>query len=144
MDNDRLQQKYDDAGRPGAQAFSFAVRRAGLQISDTEAKEFVAKQSSGQIMQGRLRSDGVVPSGARDSSRAQADLIDFRKRIKRINKGHKYVFVVVALYDRRPFTVPMNRRLLTRLFRLGARSSRVTGESPLQKRPSIKATNGHY
>ena len=61
-------------------------------------------------MQGRLRSDGVVPSGGRDSSRAQADLIDFSKRIKRINKGHKYVLVVVDLYDRQLFTVPMRSK----------------------------------
>ena len=87
MDSDRLQGIYDDAGAPGVQAFRFAVRRAGLQISDAEAKAFLAGQSTGQIMQGRLRSDGVVPSGGKDSSRAQADLIDFSKRINRINKG---------------------------------------------------------
>ena len=110
MDNDRLQQIYDDAGTPGVQSFKFQVRRAGLRISDQEAKEFVAKQSQGQVMQGRLRSDGVVPSGGRDSSRAQADLIDFSKRIKRINNGHKYVLVVVDLYDRQLFTVPMRSK----------------------------------
>ena len=38
MDESRLQQIYDDAGRPGAQAFRFAVRRAGLQLSDAEAR----------------------------------------------------------------------------------------------------------
>ncbi len=107
MNNDRLQQIYDDAGAPGVQAFRFAVRRAGLQISETEAKAFVAKQSTGQIKTGHIPSDGVIPSGGKDSSRAQADLIDFSKRIKRINKGHKYVLVVVDLYDRQLFTVPM-------------------------------------
>jgi hypothetical protein len=80
MDSARLQQIYDDAGAPGVQAFRFAARRKGVQISDAEAKAFVAQQSTGQIMQGRLRSDGVVPSGGKDSSRAQADLIDFSKR----------------------------------------------------------------
>ena len=59
MDIDRLQQIYDDAGRPGAQAFRFAARRAGIQISDTEAKAFVAQQSTGQIHQGRIPSDGT-------------------------------------------------------------------------------------
>ena len=95
MESDRLQQIYNDAGRPGVQAFRFAVRRAGLQISRTEAKMFVAQQATGQIMQGRIPSDGVAPSSGEDRSRAHADLIDFSKRIKRINKGHKYVFVVV-------------------------------------------------
>ncbi len=88
MDRARLQEIYDDAGAPGVQAFRFAARRKGVQISDAEAKASVAQQSTGQIMQGRLCSDGVVPSGGKDSSRAQADLIDFSKRIKRINKGH--------------------------------------------------------
>ena len=110
MDSDRLQQIFDNAGAPGVQAFRFAVRRAGMQISDAEAKAFVAGQSTGQIMQGRLRSDGVVPSGGADSSRAQADLIDFSKRIKRINTGHKYVLVVIDLYDRQLFTVPMRSK----------------------------------
>ena len=110
MDSDRLQQIYDDAGRPGAQAFRFAVRRAGLQLNEADARAFVAKQSQGQLFRGRIPSDGVVPSGGKDSSRAQADLIDFSKRIKRINKGHKYVLVVVDLYDRQLFTVPMRSK----------------------------------
>ena len=43
MDESRLQQIYDDAGRPGAQAFRFVVRRAGLQLSDAEARAFVSR-----------------------------------------------------------------------------------------------------
>ena len=57
MDESRLQQIYDDAGRPGAQAFRFAVRRAGLQMSDAEARAFVSRQSAGQVFQGRIPSD---------------------------------------------------------------------------------------
>jgi len=60
MDSARLQQIYDEAGAPGVQAFRFAVRRAGMQISDVEAKAFVARQATGQIFQGRIASDGVV------------------------------------------------------------------------------------
>ena len=107
---ERLQQIYDDAGAPGAAAFRFAVRRAGLQISEAEAKAFVARQSTGQIFQGRIASDGVVPSGGKDSARAQADLVDFSKRITRLNKGHKYVLCVIDLYDRQLFTVPMKTK----------------------------------
>lgn len=91
MDNDRLQQIYDDAGRPGAQAFRFAVRRAGLQISDAEAKAFVAKQSTGQIFQGRIPSDGKVPGGGREDMRWQMDLIGF------LNVSKKNV-VAIAMY----------------------------------------------
>ena len=72
----RLQEIYDDAGRPGAQAFRFAVRRAGGTISETEAKAFVARQETGQIFQGRIPSDGKIVGGGRDDMRWQMDLID--------------------------------------------------------------------
>ena len=110
MDNDRLQQIYDDAGRPGAQAFRFAVRRAGLQISGTEAKAFVSQQSVGQVFQGRLPSDGVIPGGGREDMRWQMDLIDWSKRIKKLSGGHRYVLVAVDNYNRQAFTQPMQSK----------------------------------
>ena len=70
---DKLQQIYDDAGRPGAQAFRFAVRRAGLQISDAEARAFVSRQSAGQVFRGRIRSDGKIVGGGREDQRWQMD-----------------------------------------------------------------------
>ena len=82
MDNDRLQRIYDDTGRPGVQSFKFQVRRAGLQISDAQAKAFVAKQSTGQIFQGRIPSDGKIPGGGREDMRWQMDLIDWSKKSK--------------------------------------------------------------
>ena len=77
----QLQEIYDDAGRPGGQAFRFAVKRAGYSITDKDAKAFVAKQSVGQVFQGRaeLKSDGKIPGGRQDM-RWQLDLIDFQKR----------------------------------------------------------------
>ena len=89
MDNNRLQQIYDDAGRPGAQAFRFAVGRTGWQISEAEAKAFVARQATGQIFQGRIPSDGKVPGGGREDMRWQMDLIDWSKRIKKLSGGHR-------------------------------------------------------
>ena len=67
------------------------MRRAGLQVSEAEAKAFVAAQATGQIHQGRIPSDGKIVGGSRKDMRWQMDLIDFSKRIKKINKGHKYV-----------------------------------------------------
>ncbi len=110
MDRARLQQIYDDSGRPGAQAFRFAVRRAGLQISDAEAKAFVAQQSTGQIFQGRIPSDGVVPGGGREDMRWQIDLIDWSKRIRKISGKHRYALVAVDNYDRTVFTQPMQNK----------------------------------
>ena len=87
----RLQAIYDDAGRPGAAAFRFAVRRAGLSISETEAKAF-------------------VPGGGREDQRFQMDVIDFSKRIAKINQGHKFVLVAVDNYNREIFTQAMPRK----------------------------------
>ncbi len=110
MDNARLQQIYDDAGRPGVQAFRFAVRRAGLQISETEAKAFVARQATGQIFQGRIPSDGVVPGGGREDMRFQIDLIDWSKRIRKLSGKHRYALVAVDNYNRQIFTQPMRNK----------------------------------
>jgi hypothetical protein len=110
MDNARLQQIYDDAGRPGAQAFRFAVRRAGLEINIPDAKAFVAAQSTGQIFQGRIPSDGVVPGGGREDTRWQIDLIDWSKRIRKLSGKHRFVLVAVENYDRTIFTQPMQNK----------------------------------
>ena len=75
---EKLQRIYDEAGRPGASSFRFAVRRANLEISEADARAFVSRQSVGQVFQGRIPSDGKVPGGGREDQRWQMDLIDFR------------------------------------------------------------------
>ena len=80
MDETRLECIYDNAGRPGAQTFRFAVRRAGLQISEAEARAFVSKQSSGQVFRGRIPSDGKIVGSGREDSRWQMDVIDVPRR----------------------------------------------------------------
>ena len=98
MDGDRLQQIYDDAGRPGAQAFRFAVRRAlpGIQISETEAKAFVASQSQGQIFRGRIPSDGKVPGGGREDTVSGAVGLSFFNFISDlISSTNSYGFCII-------------------------------------------------
>ena len=85
--NTKLQEIYDEEGRPGAQAFRFAVRKARLEISDAEARAFVGKQRIGQVFQGRIPSDGVVPGGGREDHRWQMDLIGFQKELLKLIKG---------------------------------------------------------
>ena len=70
-----------------------------MQISDAEAKAFVAQQATGQIFQGRIPSDGVVPGGGREDMRWQMDLIDWSKRIRKLSGGHRYVLVAVDNYN---------------------------------------------
>ena len=110
MDSARLQKIYDDAGRPGAQAFRFAVRRAGLQVSEAEAKAFVAAQATGQIHQGRIPSDGKIVGGSREDMRWQMDLIDYSKRIRKLSGKHRFVLVAVDNYNRQVFTQPMQNK----------------------------------
>ena len=108
--DDRLQRIYDEAGRPGAQAFRFAVRRAGLQLSDAEQRAFVSRQSVGQVFRGRIPSDGKIVGGGREDQRWQMDLIDFSKKIAKLNNQHKYVLIAVDLYSREAFTQPLQRK----------------------------------
>mgnify|MGYP001275436130 FL=1 len=110
MDETRLQRIYDDAGRPGAQTFRFAVRRAGLQISDASARAFVSRQNSGQVFRGRIPSDGKMVGGGREDQRWQMDVIGFAKRIAKLNNQHKYVLIAVDLYNREAFTQAMPRK----------------------------------
>ena len=106
----QLQKIYDDLGRPSAQKLLFAARRKGIQINELEAKEFISRQSTGQVFQGRIQSDGKIPGGGREDMRWQMDLIDFSKRIKKINSGHRYVLVAIDNFDRTLFTVAMQAK----------------------------------
>ena len=124
----RLQQIYDDAGRPGAAAFRFAVRRTVLHISDADAKAFVAAQPTNQILQGRIPSDGQIVGGGREDMRWQMDLIDWSKRIRKLSGGHRYVLVAVDNYNRQAFTQPMQRK---------------TGEATLEAFRKIIRANGN-
>ena len=93
-----LQEVYDTSGRPGARAFRTAARRRGLMITASEAQDFVRAQSAGQVLQGRLPSDGRV-TAAREDSRWQLDLLDFSKRRQQPG-GHKYALTVVDVFSR--------------------------------------------
>ena len=106
---DQLQSIYDEQGRPGAMALRIAARRKGIQISEAEAKAFVAQQSTGQIFRARIPSDGKIVGGNREDMRFQMDIIDFSKKISRLT-GNKYVLVAVDNYNRQAFTQPMKSK----------------------------------
>ena len=77
----RLQQLYEDAGRPGARVFRTYARRKGEDLTTQEAQQVVAGQATAQVFQGRLPSDGKT-SASREDMRWMCDLIDFSKRKK--------------------------------------------------------------
>ena len=101
----RLQQIYEDAGRPGARAFRTAARRTGDDLTALEAQQFVRQQAGRQVLQQRLPSDGKV-TASREDSRWQGDLIDFSKRPKQPT-GHKYAMVVTDVLSRFQWLEPM-------------------------------------
>ncbi len=140
----RLQEIYDDAGRPGAQAFRFAVRRAGMQISEAEAKAFVAAQATGQIFQGRIPSDGVVPGGGREDMRWQIDLIDWSKRIRKLSGKHRYALVAVDNYNRQVFTQPMQNKTAETTLQAWRKVVRANGNITPNEVTADLATNGRY
>ena len=94
----RLQEIYEQGGRPGARAFRTLARREGENITTLEAQEFVRQQPTAQVFAGRLPSDGVV-TASREDSRWQLDLIDFSKRKKQPG-NHKYALVAVDVFSR--------------------------------------------
>ena len=103
---ERLQDIYNNLGRPGTKAFQFAAKRKGLNITENEAKAFVASQSIGQVFQGRIPSDGKLLGSTHEDTRWQMDLIDWSKRIDRLKGGPRFVLVAVDLHDRTVFTQP--------------------------------------
>ena len=74
---ERLQRINSGAGAPGARAFRDSARRTGIDMSAAESKAFVAQRSSRQVFKQRIASDGNIPSGGREDTRWQMDLIDF-------------------------------------------------------------------
>ena len=96
--DERLQTLYDEAGRPGARVFRTFARRKGENITSSEAQQFVAKQSTAQVFQAKLPSDGKV-TASREDMRFMADLMDFSKRRQQPG-GHKYALVVVDVFSK--------------------------------------------
>mgnify|MGYP000019669810 FL=1 len=103
----RWQAIFEDAGKPGARAFRTSARRKGEDITVTQAQHFVAQQASGQIFQGRMKSNGKI-TASREDMRFQADLLDFSKRGSSQRSGaHKYALTVTDLFTKEAFVEPM-------------------------------------
>ena len=67
----------------------------------------MARQSAGQVTRARIASDGKVLGGGREDTRWQMDLIDFSKRIAKMNNQRKFVLIAVDVYNRQAFTQSM-------------------------------------
>ena len=124
-----LQKIYDDNGAPGAAPFRKAVVKAGLKLTDAEARAFVHTQSTAHVFQGRLRSDGRV-TASRENEIFQADLIDYSKRTA---EGHRFILTVVDVFSRRLWVEPLASKqpaevvkALERILRSSGRPRQIT------------------
>ena len=130
MDTTRLQELYEEAGRPGARAFRPLARRKGEDVSTQQAQQFVAQQSSAQVFHGRLPSDGKI-AASRSGIRLMADLISFVGRKKQPEEW-KYVLIVVDVFSRRAFVEKLrdnqSNTVLAAFRRIVSRNGGVTGE----------------
>ena len=99
----QLQQLYDENAAPGADAFRRLAAKKGLKVTDAEARAFVANQSRGQVLQGRLKSDGKV-TASRQNEIFQVDLIDYSKKSA---EGSRYILAVVDVFSRKLWVEPL-------------------------------------
>ena len=94
-----LQVIYEAAGRPGIAKFQAAANRAGLQLTATQAQEFVRKQSESQVFRAPPRSSGKVTAPRRNQT-WQADVIDYKSKSPAKNEGYKAVLVCIDVFSR--------------------------------------------
>ena len=126
MDAQRLQTIYENAGRPGARTYRTEARRAGVQITQKEAQEFVSKQNK-QVLQANLPSDGKITS-SREDIRWMVDLIDFSKRRMQPG-GYRYILCCIDVFSRNIWCERMTEKTdaqaLTAYRRIVARNDRI-------------------
>ena len=74
--------------------------REGLNVKRKDVQEFVKGESSAQVFQSRIKSEGkVVATGPLKSW--QIDIVDFKQFNQKANKGFKYILVAIDIFDRR-------------------------------------------
>ncbi len=54
----KITEIYETSGKSGAGIFKTAAKKKGIDLTQKQAQQFVSQQSSGQIFQGRLPSNG--------------------------------------------------------------------------------------
>ena len=96
---ERLQQIYEDAGRPNSATFKAAALLDGVIRSKRDAEEFVKNQSIRQVFKAPPRSKGKVVSTS-EGQKWQIDLIDHTKMVRSSNHNYRFVLVVIDTFSR--------------------------------------------
>jgi hypothetical protein len=86
-----------------------AVRKRGLDVSRADVDAFVKKQETRQVFAPAPKSQGKVTATNIDD-RWQVDIIDWKQMDAAQNKGFKNVLVVVDVFSRFAWAVPMESK----------------------------------
>ena len=98
-----------EAGRPGAAKLYAAARRRGLDVKRPVVDAFVKQQETRQVFAPGPKSQGKVTATNLDD-RWQVDLIDWKQMDASKNKGFKNTLVVVDVFSRYAWAVPMESK----------------------------------
>ena len=98
-----------EAGRPGVEKLYVAALRSGLSVKRQAVQAFVKSQETKQIYEPGPKSDGKV-TASRVDDRWQGDLIDFKQMDSNLNQGFKNILVVVDIFSRFCWAVPMETK----------------------------------
>ena len=104
-----LEDVYIAAGRPGAAKLRDAMRRRGLDVTLTQAQDFVCGQATAQVFAAPPKSEGKVTS-PQLNERWQADLMDFKAQDPQKNKGYRAALLVVDIFSRFAYAKPLETK----------------------------------
>ena len=95
-----LRQLWIESGRQGVEKLYNKAIREGLNVKRKDVQEFIKGESTAQVFQSRIKSEGkVVATGPLKSW--QIDIVDFKQFNQKANKGFKYILVAIDIFDRR-------------------------------------------
>ena len=124
-----LRAVWVEAGRPGADKLYAAALRSGLAVKREAVQGFVKSQETRQVFAPAPKSGGKVTATNIDD-RWQADLIDWKQMDNALNKGYKYVLVVVDVFSRFAWAVPMESKSTESAINAFGGILRATGRKP--------------
>ncbi len=105
----QLRKVWIEAGRPGVAKLHTAARRRGLDVRRADVDAFVKKQETRQVFAPAPKSQGKVTATNIDD-KWQVDVIDWKQMDAAQNKGFKNVLVVVDVFSRFAWAVPMESK----------------------------------
>ena len=127
----QLRKIWIETGRTGTAKLYDAARRRGLDVKRPVVDAFVKKQETRQVFAPAPKSQGKVTATNVDD-RWQVDLIDWKQMDATQNKGFKNVLVVVDVFSRFAWTVPMSSKTQEDAVSALGKVLRTSGRKPAE------------